>query len=127
MIIAGSRPPKSVRYNPALLYRWYVDNMHHVYEAVVAAGFDITEEICGDAEGFDKLGERWADRQHPPVPVRHFPAAWTEYGKRAGFVRNAAMAEYSHALIAITYGTGGTANMIEQMERLSKPHYILSL
>jgi hypothetical protein len=81
-------------------------------KAIVAAQFKITEVVSGHAKGVDTLGELWADFYN--VPVKLFPADWETHGKRAGFIRNAAMAEYADALIAVWDGKSkGTQHMIE--------------
>lgn len=73
--------------------------------------------ISGTANGADKLGEQFA-REYRLHCVR-MPADWERYGKRAGFLRNAEMAEYAiqdgsvSILIAFWDGKSkGTENMI---------------
>jgi len=96
VIIAGSRSITSYRL---------------AEEAVAASGFEITEVVSGTARGVDRLGELWAARHG--VPVTRFPADWGAYGKQAGFVRNADMAEYADALVALwDGGSRGTQHMI---------------
>ena len=51
------------------------------------------EIISGTANGADKFGEKFA--QDYKLKVKRFPADWDEFGKRAGYVRNAQMAEYA--------------------------------
>lgn len=114
VIIAGSRN---------------ITDLKIVEEAIAASMFDITEVVCGDCRGVDKLGEKWAKANG--IPVKHFPAEWDNFdletvtvktnrwGKRynaaAGFVRNSRMAEYADALIAIWDGQSpGTNNMIDE-------------
>jgi hypothetical protein len=82
-IIAGSRTIKDMR---------------HVLKAINKCGWEITEVVCGCAEGVDTLGRQWA--QEAGIPVKEFPADWdnidvpgavvktTKYGKRYnGFIR----------------------------------------
>ena len=84
----------------------------HVCEAVLYAGWDITEVVSGEARGADKFGEQWAEAVK--IPIKRFPADWDKYGKSAGYRRNEEMAGYAQALIAVWNGTSkGTANMIE--------------
>ena len=46
--------------------------------------------------------------------IKRFPADWGKYGKKAGIIRNRAMAEYADALLAYWDGkSSGTRNMIE--------------
>lgn len=74
------------------------------------------EIISGCAKGADALGERFcaemAELGHNYTLVR-FPAAWDRFGKVAGMLRNAAMAQYGEYLIAAWNGSSsGTRNMI---------------
>lgn len=96
-IIAGSRNVQDYRL---------------VCKAVEQSKFPITEVVSGAARGVDQLGGLWA-HEHG-IPVREFPADWNgPAGKAAGFVRNAAMAEYADALIAVWDGRSrGTEHMI---------------
>lgn len=55
--------------------------------------YEITEVVCGKARGADSLGEKWAIERG--IPVKYFVPDWNGLGKRAGFVRNADMAEYA--------------------------------
>ena len=79
--------------------------------------------ISGDARGADALGAEWAT--HFQIPVKHFPAKWDEYGKAAGYIRNAEMAEYGDMLIAFWDGKSrGTMNMIKTMKLHKKPYWV---
>jgi len=82
-----------------------------VEQAIKDSGFEITEVVCGMARGVDLLGKRWADSND--IPVAKFPANWEDFGRKAGYMRNAEMAAYAEALIAIWDGESrGTAHMI---------------
>lgn len=84
--------------------------------AIHNSGFEITELVSGTARGVDTLGEQWAALSG--VPVKRFPADWNGLGKQAGYVRNAQMAEYADALIAVWDGrSAGTRGMIRLAER----------
>jgi hypothetical protein len=93
-----------------------------------------TEIVSGCARGPDRAGERWALANSPWTPngikLTRFPvtpADWHRYGKRAGIIRNAAMAGYADALIAYWDGLSrGTGNMIDQMRKLAKPVVIVN-
>lgn len=68
--------------------------------------------ISGTAKGADSLGERYA-LEHG-YAVEHFPADWKKYGRAAGKMRNAQMADIANALIAFWDGkSSGTKNMID--------------
>lgn len=95
-IIAGSRTIASVSY---------------LYDAIRRSGFEITEVVCGEAQGVDKMGRWWAEQNS--VPIASYPADWKKFGKNAGKMRNWQMARYADALIAIWDGiSSGTAHMI---------------
>lgn len=81
---------------------------------------NIDEVISGDAPGADYMGAQWA--KNKGILVKHFPAQWDQYGKSAGFIRNAEMGDYADALIAFWDGKSkGTAHMIKTMLRQNKP------
>ena len=70
------------------------------------------EIVSGNARGADKLGERYAKEHN--LPVKLFPANWDKYGKRAGYLRNQEMANYSDMLIAFwDEKSKGTKHMID--------------
>ena len=67
--------------------------------------------VSGTARGTDRMGEAYAIERK--LPLLRFPANW-RYGKQAGRLRNAQMAEEAHALIAFWDGKSpGTAHMIK--------------
>lgn len=73
---------------------------------------EITEIVSGGARGVDELGERLAFSCN--IPLKRFPAPWKLLGKKAGYLRNVAMAEYADALLAIWDGESkGTKHMID--------------
>ena len=80
--------------------------------------------VSGMAPGADKLGYSFAVKHN--VVCYPFPANWTKHGKRAGFLRNEEMAQFADALLAFTSGSKGTEHMIETMERLKKPVFIIT-
>jgi hypothetical protein len=73
---------------------------------------DITEIVSGTANGADKCGEQWATSNG--IKIKRFPADWDLYGRSAGHLRNAEMAEYGDRLLAFWDGKSkGTKNMID--------------
>ena len=67
--------------------------------------------ISGTAQGADRFGELFAAKSN--YPVRRYPADWKRHGKRAGYLRNEAMAHSANALIAFWDGKSrGTKHMI---------------
>jgi len=68
--------------------------------------------ITGDARGADKLGNKFAKRNNYPLIKK--PADWDKYGKTAGYIRNAEMAEEATDLIAFwDKKSKGTQHMID--------------
>lgn len=100
------------------------DDYKLVVTAIERSGFAITEVVCGMAVGVDKLGEMWAIAND--IEVKEMPANWHQYGKRAGPIRNAEMAEYADAAIIVWNGVSdGSRNMINEMIRKDKPYYLV--
>lgn len=95
-----------------------------IENAVARSEFkNITEIVSGGAHGVDFLGEQWALNNN--VKVVPFVAEWVAYGKAAGPIRNAKMANYADALIAIWDGKSkGTLNMIENAKQKNLQIYI---
>lgn len=80
--------------------------------------------ICGMAKGADALGLEIF--QELGMPIHAFKPDWEGLGKRAGFVRNAQMGDTADlALIFWDGQSKGTKHMIDYMEKLQKPHYIV--
>lgn len=73
----------------------------------------ITELIEGGATGADLLARMWAEWE-ADVPVTTVRAEWRKYGKRAGIIRNAKMADMRPDLVIAFPGGRGTQNMIMQ-------------
>ena len=78
--------------------------------------------ISGTAKGADSLGERFAKEKG--IEVKRFPAEWTKYGKRAGYLRNSQMLDFAlesegeSVLMAFWDGRSkGTKHMIESAEK----------
>lgn len=127
VIIAGSRPPKILNYKQTLA--WFeLHSTTTILDAVLLSGWrdQITEVVCGMAQGFDMIGHAWAEAQS--IPIKPMPASWKALGWRAGFIRNVEMADYADRLIAIWDGvSNGTRDMIEQMEKRQKPYFVYRL
>jgi len=68
----------------------------------VALPWKITEVISGGDKGVDKSGETFAILYK--IPTKIFPADRCKYGKSAEYIRNADMAIYADALLAIWDG-----------------------
>lgn len=88
--------------------------------AFMKRGIQITEIISGGARGVDTYAVEIAGQYGFPFTV--IPADWKKHGKKAGYLRNAQMAEAGDALIAIWDGQSpGTKMMIEIAERKGMP------
>lgn len=113
IIIAGSRGAPQGRSYLGIGY--CCGKMMHAHP-----GFKITEIVCGGAAGVDEWGKQLA--QNYGIPVKLMLADWDQYGKKAGYIRNAAMADYADALIAIWDGKSpGTKMMIELARKKGMP------
>lgn len=82
------------------------------------------ELVCGMARGADMLAySLWANNK---MPIHNFPANWDKHGKSAGYRRNQEMGEFADALVAFWDGNSkGTKHMIDIMNRLNKPVYVV--
>lgn len=77
----------------------------------VLAKRPIAVVIAGAAHGADTLAVHWAADRHTPTLV--FPADWTTYGKRAGFIRNRQMLREGRPTFVVAFPGGtGTADMV---------------
>jgi len=87
-------------------------------KAITASGIylnggEITEVICGNAQGADQLGKLYAAYHN--IHIKYFLPDWEKYGKAAGPIRNGEMANYAGPdgwLIALWDGVSkGTQSM----------------
>lgn len=87
-----------------------------VWESIEASRWEPDTIIHGDAEGVDKLADRWArqygvDIERHPIP----DWVWEKYGSSSGPVRNGYMVGEADAVVAIWDGeSSGTKNTIRQ-------------
>ena len=87
-----------------------------VLDAIAEAGFNVTEVVSGAARGVDRLGEQFA--RDCGLSIKLFPANWDKHGRAAGHIRNAEMAQYADALIAVWDGISpGTKNMVNEARK----------
>lgn len=113
-IVAGSRE----KYWPSDF-----DYMAAINQAVTDSKFLITEVVSGMATGFDLWGIEWA--KGVGLPWSEFPADWNKHGKRAGYIRNTAMAIYAKAAIVIWDGQSrGSKHMIDIARQEHKKIYV---
>ena len=101
IIVAGSRT-----FNNYPLLKHTLNNFIQQLGA-----YDSIEIVSGGAPGADRFGERYAREQGYSLKI--FPAHWNLYGKRAGYLRNAEMADYADCLVAFwDCQSPGTKHMI---------------
>lgn len=104
VIIAGSRTNR---------------NANSILDAINESGWreEITEVVCGMAQGSDTLGRLWAEAHD--IHVEPFYVSQDDYNRfgryHAPKVRNTRMAEYADALILVWDGeSGGSRDMLEK-------------
>lgn len=80
--------------------------------------------VSGMARGADQLGVRLANAFG--LDLYKFPANWNGLGKRAGFIRNTQMGNFSDGLLAFWDGqSNGTKHMVDYMQQLKKPVHLI--
>lgn len=88
--------------------------------------FKAIEIVSGRAPGVDTLGEALAKKLK--LPIAYFPADWEGLGRRAGFVRNVAMADYADAGLILWDGKSpGTGHMLSALKTRNKPFKLVTL
>lgn len=76
--------------------------------------------IHGAAKGADSLAERWA--KDNADDIESYPADWTKYGKRAGYIRNVQMLNEGKPDLVVAFPGGkGTQMMINLAEAAKVP------
>lgn len=104
----------------------HINDYDLVVKAVKESGFDITEVVCGAANGVDSLGERYAKENN--IKLSYFYADWKGLGKRAGHARNEQMGNYSEGLVAVWDGISpGTKHMINYAKRKKLLVYVKNI
>ena len=116
LIIAGGRD-----FND---YDLLIDSVNELIEKGILIEGSITI-VSGMARGADTLAVQLS--LDNDLPLLKFPADWNLHGKAAGFIRNQQMAKEADMLLAFWDGKSkGTRHMIEYMEGLSKPAYVIN-
>ncbi len=93
--------------------------------AMALAGFAVTEVVHGACPtGIDAAAQRWAESRG--LPVKRFPADWRgPLGRGAGPARNAGMAAYGEALVAVPSPTSrGTWDMVNKARAAGLPTFV---
>lgn len=85
---------------------------------------DSPELVCGMAYGADLTAySLWSGTG---MVIHKFPADWARLGKRAGYKRNQEMGEFADAAVCFWDGKSkGTKHMIDIMNKLGKPVYVI--
>lgn len=96
-------------------------------KAIQDSRFPIHEVVSGkEKSGVDALGELYGRENNCYVSA--YPADWDQYGKAAGMIRNAEMAEYADRAIVICVNhSPGSMNMIKEMRKRGKDVYELHI
>ncbi len=80
--------------------------------------------VSGMARGADALAVRFATEHG--IKLYKYPANWEGLGKRAGFIRNTQMGNFSDGLLAFWDGqSNGTKHMVDYMHQLKKPVHLI--
>ena len=101
---------------------------HSIDNAFKTLTGDIGDEpftvVTGGANGADISGEQWADERGYVNEVHN--ADWDQYGKRAGYIRNAEMVDsgINFALIFWDGTSKGTANTMKLLREANIDHVI---
>lgn len=85
---------------------WLWAGLDRLHETV-----QISEVIEGGADGADRLGGEWADAHG--VKRTTVRADWQRYKKRAGYLRNVAMADLGPDYVFAAPGGVGTRMMVD--------------
>lgn len=82
------------------------------------------ELVCGMARGADMLAYNlWAANR---MPIHIFKPDWDTYGKSAGYRRNVEMGQFADVAVCFWDGKSkGTKHMVDIMERMNKPVYVI--
>ncbi|MAH42110.1 hypothetical protein CL614_00020 [archaeon] len=80
---------------------------------------NVTEIVSGGAGGADSLAKKYAEENR--IKYVEFKPNWNRYGKRAGFIRNKDIWEYSDRGVAFWDGASpGTRQSLELSEFFRK-------
>ena len=112
VVIAGSRSITDKR----KVFPYIKEGLVELAEKFEPHVFKVKKIISGGARGIDSLAEEFALAYN--IPFKRMDADWDQYGKKAGHLRNAEMAEKGDALILIWDGESrGSKNMLSEAKR----------
>jgi hypothetical protein len=87
---------------------------------------NVTEIVSGGAPGADSLAEDFAKKFRLKMKV--FPADWKRLGKKAGYLRNISIIEYSDIVIAFwDFVSPGTKSSIDLAYKMHKELHIIDV
>lgn len=76
--------------------------------------------VCGMASGADLLGKRFGEFHN--LNILEYPANWSKYGRKAGYIRNVEMSKVADSAIVFWNGISkGSKMMIDIMKTSNKP------
>jgi len=110
IIIAGGRKFNDYEMLKRIMLKFIIGLHNHI-------DFHDIEIISGNANGTDKLGERFAKEYSHNLKI--MPAQWDLHGKSAGYIRNNEMLVYAkeadHSVLVAFWDSKskGTKNMID--------------
>lgn len=95
--------------------------LYEVLDMIIEKYGEDLEILHGAAKGADLMSEDWAKSRE--IPYRGVPAKWTKLKKRAGYDRNARMADLKPDRCIAFPGGDGTAMMTALCFRKDIPVY----
>lgn len=99
-----------------------ITELSEVEEAVIASGFEFDIVVSGGARGVDLLGEEYAKKNGKLI--RRFIPDWDTMGKKAGFIRNNEMGQFSNmGIVLIKNQSKGSTQMRNYLKSIGKEVY----
>lgn len=118
IIVAGSRPPKGIdpKIAKTMLDEYRALIFSHLNMVLANSNPNDVAIISGMAAGADMIGHEYARERG--LPVIEMPADWEAHQKKAGYLRNVAMAEKAtHAVVYYDGQSKGSAHMIDMAKK----------
>jgi hypothetical protein len=100
-------------------YNLFQESLSEILGELMCDGTIIDCIVSGGASGVDTMAERYA-KAHK-IPTKICKPDWNTFGKRAGFLRNKQIVEYSDVVIVYWDGVSkGSKHDIDLAEKLKK-------
>ena len=77
-------------------------DLEYLHSIITAKFENVTEIVSGCAKGADTVGELYSAKYN--LILTKFPARWSEFGRKAGILRNIEMSDYSNYILALWDG-----------------------